>query len=104
MNMNLQVNESTPTLPTKLIRREDSFICPNTTTWSKWSAELALKDTWFKPSYCCSIVANLLHTCNPPKAGTLTYSVLVIYIYALTDGVCVRGCMRVCVCVRACTV
>lgn len=31
-------NQSTPAPWTKLIRREDPFICPNTTTWSKRSA------------------------------------------------------------------
>lgn len=34
----------------------------------------------FNPAYCCSGWANLLHTCNPPEAGTLSYSVLFIYV------------------------
>lgn len=60
--------------------------------------ELALEDTWFNPSYCCSVVANLLHTCNPPEAGTLSYSVL--FIYALPGRerlVCYPACVSVCV-------
>lgn len=40
--------------------------------------ELALEDAWFNPAYCCSGCANLLHTCNPPGARTLSYSVLFI--------------------------
>lgn len=61
---------------------------------------LALKDTRFNPSYCCSIIANL-NTCNPPEAGTLTYSALATY--ALADRiklVCVRVYVHVCACVR----
>lgn len=57
--------------------------------------ELALEGTWFNPSYCCSVVANLLHTCNPPEAGTLTYSVL--FIYAL-PGRERLDCYPACVC------
>lgn len=65
--------------------------------------ELALKDTWFNPSYCCCIVANLLHTCNPPETGTLPYSVL--FFHALPGRerlVCVCAC--VCVLYEPCNV
>lgn len=52
------------------------------------------------PSYCCRVVANLLHTCNPPEAGTLTYSVL--FICAPPGGERLQRyptCVCVCVCV-----
>lgn len=59
--------------------------------------ELALEGTWFNPSYCCSVVANLLHTCNPPEAGTLTYSVLFIYALPGRERLDCYPCLCVCV-------
>lgn len=79
----------------------------NTSIWRKISAEsLHLQMHGFNPAYCCGGWANLLHTCYPPEAGTLSYSVL--FICALpsqrradcqSSGVHVCVCLHKCVCV-----
>lgn len=88
-----------PGLPAN--QEPDLSIYLNTTTWSKISAwSWHLRILGFNPSYCCGIVANLLHTCNPPWSRNIN---LVVSCLSTTFQAG-KGCtvnLPVCVCVCA---
>jgi len=88
-------------IPQKDVRVIYLSVCPSILNTSIWSQISAWSRPWsmlgVNPAYCCSGWANLLHTCNPTEAGTLSYSVL--FICALPGRERLRHCVCVCVCV-----
>lgn len=95
----LKVN---PGLPAN--QEPDLSIYLNTTTWSKISAwSWHLRILGFNPSYCCGIVANLLHTCNPPWSRNINLVVSCLSTTFQAGKDCsVRYLASMCVCACVC--